>query len=105
MNLSTIADWETTNTTTDDNIFYSSENEPRRVYWDFLPDETFESNEPRRVSLAGSPPSTPPPPPQRKRRLSVGMFFPQKRECRSTSARHAANPFHKERHPNAQGKT
>ena len=25
--------------------------------------------------------------------------------CRSTPARHAANPFHKERHPNAQGKT
>ena len=26
-------------------------------------------------------------------------------ECRSTPARHAANPFHTERHPNAQGKT
>ena len=25
--------------------------------------------------------------------------------CRSTPARHAANPFHKERHPNAQGET
>ena len=36
MNLSTIDDWETTHTTTDDNSFYSSENEPRRVYWDFL---------------------------------------------------------------------
>ena len=30
INLSTIDDWETTHTTTDDNTFYSSENEPRR---------------------------------------------------------------------------
>ena len=46
MNLRTIDDWETTHTTTDDNTFYSSENESRRVYWDFPADETFESNEP-----------------------------------------------------------
>ena len=32
MNLSTKDDWETTHTTTDDNTFYSSENEPKRVY-------------------------------------------------------------------------
>ena len=32
MNLRTIEGWETPHTTTDDNIFYSSENEPRRVY-------------------------------------------------------------------------
>ena len=32
MNLSTIEGWETPQTTTDDNTFYSSENEPRRVY-------------------------------------------------------------------------
>ena len=73
MNLSTIEGWETPHTTTDDNTFYSSENEPRRVYWDFLPDETFQSNEPRRVSPAGSPSSTPPPPPRQKRSLSMGM--------------------------------
>ena len=36
MNVSTIGGWETPHTTTDDNTFYSSENEPRRVYWDFF---------------------------------------------------------------------
>ena len=60
MNLSTIEGWETPHTTTDDNTFYSSDNEQRRVYWDSL-NETLESNEPRRVSPVGSPPSTPPP--------------------------------------------
>ena len=109
MNLSSIDDWETTHTTTDDSTFYSSENEPRRVYWDFSADETFESNEPRRVYPTRGPSSTPPPPPRQKRRLSMGMSFPQSGggggECRSTPARHAANTFHKERQPNAQGKT
>ena len=105
MNLSTIEGWETPHTTTDDNTFYSSENEPRRVCWDFSPHETFDSNELRRVSPAESPSSTPRRPPRQKRRLRKGMSFPKKGECRSTSARHAANPFHKERHPNAQGKT
>ena len=75
MNLSTIDDWETTHTATDDNTSYSSENEPRRVYWDFPADETFESNEPRRVYPTRSPSSTPPPPPRQKRKLSMGMFF------------------------------
>ena len=78
MNLSAIESWETPHTTTDDNTFYSSENEPRRVYWDFSPDETFDSNEPRRVSPAESASSTPPPPPRQKRRLSMGMSFPKK---------------------------
>ena len=78
MNISTIEGWETPHTTTDDNTFYSSENEPRRVYWDSSPNETFESNEHRRVYPVRSPPSTPPPPPRRKRRLSIGMSFPKK---------------------------
>ena len=78
MNVSTIDDGDTTHTTTDNNTFYSSDNDPRRVYWDLSADETFESNEPRRVYPAGSPPSTPPPPPRRKRRLSIGMSFPKK---------------------------
>ena len=78
MNISTIEGWETPHTTTDDNTFYSSENEPRRGYWDSSPNETFESNEPRRVYPVRSPPSTPPPPPRRKRRLSIGMSFPKK---------------------------
>ena len=103
-NLSTIEGWETPHTTSDDNTFYSSENKPRRVYWDFSPDETFDSNEPRPVYPAESPSSTPPPPPQQKRRLSMGCLFLKSGECSSTSARHAAKPFHKERHPNAQGK-
>ena len=74
MNLSTIEGWETPHTTTEDNTFYSSENEPRRVYWDFSPNKTIELNEPRRVSPAGSPSSTP----RQKRKLSIGMSFPQK---------------------------
>ena len=77
-NLSTIEGWGTPHTTTDDNTFYSSENEPTRVYWDFSADETFESNEPRRVYPTGSPSSTPPPPPRQKRRLSMGMSFAQR---------------------------
>ena len=76
MNVSTIEGWETLHTTTDDNTFYSSEGEPRRVRWDFSPDETFDSNEPRRNSTAASPSSTPPSPPRQKRRLSMGMSFP-----------------------------
>ena len=78
MNVSTIEGWETPHTTTDDNTFYSSENEPRRVYWDSSPNEAFESNEPRRVYPPGSPPSTPPHPPRQKRKLSIGMSFPKK---------------------------
>ena len=105
MNLSTIEGWETPHTTTDDNTFYLSENEPRHVYWDFSPNEIFESNEPRRVSFASSPSSTPPPPPRHKRKLRLGMSLPQRGGGRSTSARHAASPFQPERHPNAQGKT
>ena len=78
MNLSTIDDWKTTHTTTGDNTFYSSDNDPRRVYWDLSADETIESNEPRKVYPTRSPPSTPPPPPLQKRKLSLGMSFPKK---------------------------
>ena len=78
MNLSTIDDWDTTHTTTDDNTFNSSDNDPRRVYWDLSGDETFESNEPRRVYPAGSPPFTPPPHPRQNGKLSIGMSFPKK---------------------------
>ena len=79
MNISTIEGWDTTYTTTDDNTFYLSENEPRGVYWDISSSDTFDSNEPRNVSVDSSPSSTPPPPPQQKRRLSMGMSFPRKR--------------------------
>ena len=76
-NVSTIERWDTTHTTTDDNTFYTDD-EPRRVYWDISPSDTFDSNEPRNVSVASSPSSTPPPPPRQKRRLSMGMPFPQR---------------------------
>ena len=78
MNLSAIEGWETPLTTTDDNTFYSSENEPRRICWDFSPNELFDSKGPRRVSFALSPSSTPRPPPRQKRRLRMGMCFLQK---------------------------
>ena len=93
MNLSTIEGWETPHTTTDDDTFYSSENKPRRVYWDSSPNETFDSNEPRRVSPAGSPPSTPPPPPRRKRRLSIGMSFPKKGGVSQHTCEACGQPF------------
>ena len=79
MKSSTIEGWETQHTTRDENSFYSSENEARRVYCDFSPNESFDSNEPRRVSFASSSSSTPPPSPRKKKRLSMGMSFPQKR--------------------------
>ena len=78
LNLSKIEGWETPHTTTDDNTLPLPENEPRRVYRDFSPNATFDSNEPRRVSFASSPSCKPPPPPRRKRRLSMEMSFPQK---------------------------
>ena len=101
MNLSTIEGWETPHTTTDDNTFYSSENEPRRVYWNSSPNETFESNEPRRVSPAGSPTSTPPPPPRQKRRPSMGMSFPQKGGVLQHTCEACGKTLPKEKPPNA----
>ena len=75
MKVSTIEGWDTTHTTTDDATFYTDD-EPRRVYWDFSSSDTFESNEPRNVSVASSPSSTPPPPRRQKRKLSIGISFP-----------------------------
>ena len=99
MNLSTIEGWETPDKTTDDNTFYSSENEPRRAYWDFSHDEPFESNEPRRVSPAESPSSTPPPPPGQKRTLSMGMSFPQKRGVSQHICEACGQPFPERKTP------
>ena len=78
VNVSTIEGWDPTYNTTDNNTFYSSENEPRRVYWDISSSETFDSNEPRNVSVASSPSSSPPPLRRQKRKLSIGMSFPKK---------------------------
>ena len=77
MNVSTIEGWETTHTTINDATFYSDD-EPRRVYWDFSSSDTFDSNEPRNVSVAPRPSFTPPPPRRQKRKLSIGMSFPKK---------------------------
>ena len=79
MNVSTIEGWETPHTTTDDNTISSSENERRRVYWDFSPDETFNTNEPRKVSVAPRPSSTPPPP-RRQKKTEHRDLFSQKKE-------------------------
>ena len=103
MNVSIIEGWDTTHTTIDDATFYT-DHEPRRVYWDVSSSDTFDSNEPRNVSVASSPSSTPPPPRRQKRKLSIGMSFPKKGECGSTPARHAANSYRHERHPNAKQK-
>ena len=77
MNVSTIEGWDTTHTTTDDATFYTDD-EPRRVYWNILSSDTFDSNEPRNVSVASSPSSTPPPPRRQKRKLNKGDFFPKR---------------------------
>ena len=77
MNVSTIEGCDTTHTTTDDATFYTDD-EPRRVYWDISSSDTFDSNEPRNVSVASSPSSTPPPPRRQKRELSIRMSFPKK---------------------------
>ena len=77
MKVSTIKGWDTTYKATDDATFYTGD-EPRRVYWDTSTSDTFDSNEPRNVSVASSPSSTPPPPRRQKRKLSMRMFFPKK---------------------------
>ena len=76
MNVSAFNNWETTHTTTDDATFYTDD-EPRRVYWDISSSDTFDSNEPRNVSVISSPSSTPQPPRAQKRKLSIGMSFPK----------------------------
>ena len=101
MNVSTFNSWETSHTTTDDKTFYTSD-EPRRLYWDISSDDNFVSNKQRNPSVASIPSATPPPPRAQKRKLSIGMSFPKKGECRSTTARHAAKPYELKRHPDAQ---
>ena len=78
MNVSTIEGWDTTYTTTEDNTFYSSEKKPRRVYWNISSSDTFDSNEPRNVSVTSSPSSSPPPPRRQKRDSAKGCLFPKK---------------------------
>ena len=61
MNVSNTEGWDTTYTKTDKATFYTDD-EPRRVYWDISSSDTFDSNEPRNVSVVSSPSSTLPPP-------------------------------------------
>ena len=101
MNVSTIENWKTMHTTTDNATFFSQD-EPKRVYWDISSRETFDSNEPRHVSIASRPSSTPPPQRQHRTKLSMENPFPKKGECRSTPARHAASPHWPKKESNAQ---
>ena len=77
MNFNNIEGWDTTYTTTDNATFYTDV-EPRRVYWHISSSETFDTNEPRNVSVASSTCSTPPPPGRQKRKLSKRMSFHKK---------------------------
>ena len=81
MNVSAFNSFETSYTTTGNDTFYSSD-EPTRIY--FLPP---------------SPASPPSPPRKPKRRLSLGMSFPKKGECRSTSAKPAVRWSPQQRTP------
>ena len=76
MNVSTVEGWDTTHTTTDDATFYTDD-EPRRVNCGISSIDTFDSDEPRNVSVTSSPFSTPPSPRRQKRKLSIGMSFPK----------------------------
>ena len=101
MNVSTIEGWgDTTHTTTDDATFYTND-EPRRVYWDISSSDTFDSNEPRNVSVASSTSSTPPPPPRQKRRLSKRMCFPQKGGVSQHTCDACGQPLPQGKPPNA----
>ena len=100
MNVSTIEGWVTTHTTTDRDTFYTDD-VPRRVYWDISSSDTFDSNEPRNVSVASSPSSTPQPPPQQKRRLSIGMSFSQNGGVSQHTCEACGQPLPQEKPPNA----
>ena len=95
MKVSTFNSWETPHTTTDDTTFYS-EDKPRRVYWTFPLNETFQKGEPRRIYLLSSP-SPPSPPRKMKRKVEMGMSFQTEGECRSMSARPADKRFPQQR--------
>ena len=79
-NLSTIEGWKAPHATTDDDTFYY-EGEPRRVYWDIAPNETFDSNGSRQVSSASSPSTTPPTPARQKH---VDVFSAKRRVSQHT---------------------
>ena len=100
MNGSTTEGRDTTHTTTDDSTFYTDD-EPRRVYWDISSSDTFDSNEPRNVSVASSPSSTPPPPRRQIRKLRTGMSLPKKGGMSQHTCEACGQPLPKEKPPNA----
>ena len=100
INVSVIEGLDTTHTTTDNDTFYTDD-EPRRVHWDISSSDTFDSNEPRNVSVASSPSSTPPPPPRQKRSLSIGMSFPRKGGVSQHTCEACGQPLPQEKPPNA----
>ena len=100
MNVTTIEGWDTTHTMTDNDTFYTDD-EPRRVYWDISSSDTFDSNEPRNVSVASSPSSTPPPPMRQKRRLSMVMSIPQKGGVSQHTCEACGQPLPQGKPPNA----
>ena len=100
MNVSTIERWDTTHTPTDNDKFYTDV-EPRIVYWDISSSDTFDSNEPRNVSVASSLSPTPPPPPRQKRRLSIEMSSPQKGGVSQHICEACGQPLPQEKPPNA----
>ena len=103
MNLSTIECWETPHTTTDDNTFYS-EVEPRWVYWDISPNETFDYNEPREISFALSRSCTPPPPSRQKGKLSMGLSFPKEGGVSRHNCEACGQPVPVKKKPQFSGK-
>ena len=104
MNVSAIEGWETTHKTTDDNTLYTVD-EPRRVYWHILSSDNFDSNEPRNVFVTSSPSSAPPPPQRQKRKLSIGMYFPEKGGVSQHTCEACGQPLPGNSRPSCSGET
>ena len=98
MNVSTIEGWDTTHNTTDDATFYTDD-EPRRIYWDISSSDTFDSNEPRTVSVASSPSSTPPLPRRQKMKLSIVMSFLKNGEVSQHNCEACGRPLQPKKTP------
>ena len=90
MNVSAYNSWETTHSTTDDNTFYS-EDEPRRVYWTspWAKRLNPKKNPGGSMSYHRFPHRRHRLQEHRKGKKGLGMSFPRKGECRSTSAKPA----------------
>ena len=103
MNVSTIEGWETTHTTYD--ATFHTDDEPKRVFWEVSSDETFDSSEPRHVSIDSSLSSTPLPPRRQKRKLSIGMSFHKKKGVSQHTCEACCQPLPAEKTPGRSGKT